>query len=37
MLIQAQAKAEKDPLAFVETLKNGVSTDICKNSDRKNN
>ena len=26
-LVQAQAKAEKDPLAFVEALKNGVSTD----------
>ena len=25
-LVQAQAKAEKDPLAFVEALKNGVST-----------
>ena len=26
MLVQAQAKAEKDPLTFVEALKNGVST-----------
>ena len=25
-LVQAQTKAEKDPLAFVEALKNGVST-----------
>ena len=24
-LVQAQAKAEKDPLCFVEALKNGVS------------